>query len=45
MMLAFIDQHRATYGFERACAQLPSAPSTYYEAKALERDPSRHHLA
>jgi transposase InsO family protein len=40
-MVAFIDAHRKAYGVEPICAQLPIAPSTYYEAKACERDPSR----
>ena len=30
-MVAFIDEHRAEYGVEPICAQLPIAPSTYYE--------------
>jgi transposase InsO family protein len=40
-MVRFIDAHRATYGVEPICAQLPIAPSTYYEQKARERDPAR----
>jgi hypothetical protein len=40
-MVAFIDAHRAEYGVEPICAQLPIAPSTYFERKARERDPSR----
>lgn len=40
-MVAFIDAHRAAYGVEPICAVLPIAPSTYYECKARERDPSR----
>jgi len=40
-MVAFIDAHREAYGVEPICAELPIAPSTYYEAKARERDPSR----
>ena len=40
-MVAFIDAHRDEYGVEPMCEQLPIAPSTYYEAKARERDPSR----
>jgi transposase InsO family protein len=40
-MVAFIDAHRADYGVEPICAELPIAPSTYYEAKARERDPTR----
>ena len=40
-MVAFIDAHRETYGVEPICAQLPMAPSTYYDTKAREADPSR----
>ena len=40
-MVAFIDTHRAEYGVEPICAELPIAPSTYYELKARERDPER----
>lgn len=40
-MVAFIDAHRKDFGVEPICAQLPIAPSTYYEVKARERDPSR----
>ena len=40
-MMAFIDAHRAEYGVEPICQELPIAPSTYYEAKARERDPAR----
>jgi transposase InsO family protein len=39
-MMAFIDAHREAYGVESICAQLPIAPSTYYEHKARERDPT-----
>ncbi|MCY7412779.1 MAG: IS3 family transposase [Salinibacterium sp.] len=42
LMVAFIDAYRGDYGVEPICAVLPIAPSTYYEAKARERDPSRH---
>jgi putative transposase len=38
-MVAFIDAHRATYGVEPICAQLPIAPSLYYTHKAREKDP------
>ena len=34
--MAFIDAHRETYGVEPICAQLPIAPSTYYDTKARE---------
>jgi putative transposase len=40
-MVAFIDAHRSEYGVEPICAELPIAPSTYYELKARERDPER----
>jgi len=40
-MVAFIDAHRGDYGVEPICAQLPMAPSTYYEHKARQADPSR----
>jgi transposase InsO family protein len=40
-MMAFIDAHRADYGVEPICSQLPIAPSTYYEHKARQRDPER----
>ncbi len=40
-MESFIDEHRETYGVEPICGVLPIAPSTYYERKAREADPSR----
>ena len=40
-MVAFIDQHRAEYGVESICEQLPIAPSAYYEHKAREAEPER----
>ena len=40
-MLAFIDAHRDQYGVESICEQLPIAPSTYYEHKARQSDPTR----
>ena len=40
MMVAFIDDHRETYGVEPICSMLPIAPSTYYEQKARQQDPS-----
>jgi putative transposase len=40
-MIAFIDAHRDEYGVESICAQLPIAPSTYYEHKGRQIDPSR----
>jgi transposase InsO family protein len=41
MMVAFVDEHRDVYGVEPICAEVPIAPSTYYEHKARERDPER----
>ena len=41
MGVSFIDAQRETHGVESICRQLPIAPSTYYEAKAREADPSR----
>ena len=32
--MSFIDAHREAYGVEPICAELPIAPSTYYESKA-----------
>jgi transposase InsO family protein len=40
-MVAFVDQHRDTYGVEPICAQLPIAPSTYFLYKAHVADPAR----
>jgi transposase InsO family protein len=40
-MVAFIDAHREAYGVEPICAVLPIAPSTYFEQKARQRDPTR----
>lgn len=40
-MVSFIEAHREVYGVEPICAMLPIAPSTYYEAKAREVDPTR----
>ena len=39
--MAFVDEHRDEYGVEPICNVLPIAPSTYYEHKAREADPSR----
>jgi len=41
MMVSFIDENRAGYGVESICAQLPIAPSLYYEHKARQADPER----
>jgi len=40
-MVSFVDDHRDEYGVEPICAVLPIAPSTYYEHKVREVDPSR----
>lgn len=40
-MTAFIDEHRATYGVEPICRELPIAPSTYYLHSARRADPAR----
>jgi transposase InsO family protein len=40
-MVAFIDAYRGAYGVEPICEALPIAPSTYYEAKARQHDPTR----
>ena len=40
-MVAFIDQHRASYGVEPICAVLPIAPSTYFRRKAQQEDATR----
>jgi transposase InsO family protein len=40
-MVCYIDDYRDRFGVEPICRVLPIAPSTYYEAKARERDPSR----
>jgi putative transposase len=40
-MVSFIDEQRAVYGVEPICKVLPIAPSTYYEQKARQADPSR----
>ena len=41
MMVNFIDQNRAAWGVEPSCDALPIAPSTYYEVKDGEADPSK----
>ena len=40
-MVRFIDDNRDAYGVEPICAQVPIAPSTYYEHKARQADPTR----
>ena len=37
-MIAFIDDHRASYGVEPICRLLPIAPSTYHAHMAARRD-------
>jgi transposase InsO family protein len=39
-MIAFIDDHRKTFGVEPICQVLPIAPSTYFRRKAEQRDPT-----
>jgi len=41
LTVSFIDEHRHDYGVEPICAELPIAPSTYYERKARQTDPAR----
>ena len=40
-MIAFIDEHRATYGVEPICRVLPIAPLTYHAHAARRTDPGR----
>ncbi len=40
-MTSFVDEHRDEYGVEPICAEIPIAPSTYYEQKAREVNPDR----
>ena len=40
-MVAFLDQHRDTYGVEPICAVLPIAPSTYFLYKAQQIEPTK----
>ncbi len=40
-MTAFIEEHRGTYGVEPMCRILQIAPSTYYDRRAIARDPDR----
>ena len=40
-MVSFIDEHRMVYGVEPICEVLPIAPSTYFEQKVRQVDPSR----
>ena len=40
-MTAFIEEHRGVYGVEPMCKMLQIAQSTYYERRAIARDPER----
>ena len=40
-MVQYIDDHRDRHGVEPICRHLQIAPSTYYEHKARQADPSR----
>ncbi|BBO73087.1 transposase [Desulfosarcina widdelii] len=40
-MMAFIDDHKEAYGVEPICSVLPIAPSTYYNQKTRQADPSQ----
>ena len=40
-MIAFIEDHRSSFGVEPICRFLPIAPSTYYERVSIARDPAR----
>ena len=40
-MVAFIDEHRDEHGVEPVCGLLQIAPSSYYESKARQADPTR----
>ena len=41
MMVAFVDQNKATWGIEPICATVPIAPSTYYSTMAERKDPRK----
>lgn len=40
-MIAFIDDHRGVFGVGPMCKILQIAPSTYYDRRAIARDPDR----
>jgi putative transposase len=40
-MIAFIDDHRGTYGVEPICKVLPIAPSTYHDHIARRANPEK----
>jgi transposase InsO family protein len=41
MTVQYVDDHKGRFGVEPICRQLQIAPSTYYEHKRRQRDPSR----
>jgi len=40
-MVSFIEDHRAEYGVEPICSQLPIAPSTFYDQQSKRDHPDR----
>jgi putative transposase len=40
-MIAFIDDHKSAYGVEPICKVLPIAPSTYFDHRAKQADPTK----
>jgi hypothetical protein len=40
-MVAFIDQHRETFGVEPICAVVPIPPSTYFRHTGQQVDPGK----
>jgi transposase InsO family protein len=40
-VIAFIEDHRGEFGVEPMCRMLQIAPSSYYERRAIARDPDR----
>lgn len=40
-MIAFIEESRESFGVEPICRALQFAPSTYYDRRAIVRDPDR----
>ena len=40
-MIAFIEESRESFGVEPICSALQFAPSTYYDRRAIVRDPDR----
>ncbi|MBD3393610.1 MAG: IS3 family transposase [Chitinivibrionales bacterium] len=39
VLMAFVDEHRALYGVESICRNMPIAPATYYAHRARVRNP------